>query len=101
MQKKDASARSATVDSHVRQVSRPMLSNSRPKLKAPLTVVLSLALCTIALTGCEKALFTEKQPRTQFEQYDRTHGAYVPPTMTDRNGRERAALRERLRVPNG
>ncbi len=60
-----------------------------------------LALSMGGLTGCQKVLFTEREPRTQFEQYDRAHGDWVPPTLTDRNGRERPALRERLRPPHG
>lgn len=51
--------------------------------------------------GCQKSLFSDKDPRTQYEQYDRVHGGYVPPTVTDQNGRKRPALRERLKPPQG
>ncbi len=117
--------RSATIEAQPRHTTTPIqpigTPNRRPNRQAnvqssahgvsaktsvyallpSLGMVLTLALFCVGMTGCEKALFSDRQPRTQFEQYDRTHGSYVPQTFTDRNGRERAALRERLKTPNG
>lgn len=53
-------------------------------------------LMGFAVGGCEKALFPDKYPRTQFERYDRAHGRFTPSAQTGPYGDERPALRERL-----
>jgi len=60
--------------------------------------------CCLALTasglmvlgGCQKPLFPKSAPRTQFDNYDILRGTYVPQKTTDRSGRTRPAVRERL-----
>ncbi|MFG0330664.1 MAG: hypothetical protein ACF8PN_12305 [Phycisphaerales bacterium] len=49
------------------------------------------------LFGCQKPLFPKSADRTQYDQYDRLRGQYVPPTKEDFYGRSEPALRERLR----
>jgi hypothetical protein len=55
---------------------------------------------TIALAGlmggCEKPLFSEDLPRTQYERYDRLRSRYVPTAQPSRFGGTEPALRERL-----
>lgn len=53
----------------------------------------------LMLGGCEKRLFVENLPRTQFERYDRLRGNYVPTEKRDQYGRYQPALRERLQPP--
>ncbi|MBI1372697.1 MAG: hypothetical protein GC159_08030 [Phycisphaera sp.] len=46
--------------------------------------------------GCEKSLFPQELPRTQFERYDTLRGRYVPAEQENRFGGSEPALRERL-----
>ena len=54
-----------------------------------------LILLTLA-AGCEKALFTQNQPRTQFQTYDTMRQRYIPLEEYDEFGNKRPALRARL-----
>lgn len=56
-------------------------------------LLLAAALCG---TGCQKALFSAKYDRTQFDQYDRLRGQYVSSTEIDAYGSKVPALRARL-----
>jgi len=58
-----------------------------------------IVLAGVANLGCAKKVFSEREPRTQYEQYDRLHGTHAPPPITDRNGDKRPALRQRLSPP--
>lgn len=59
-----------------------------------------LALVALAgLAGCEKPLFPDDLPRTQYERYDRLRGRYVPAQQSNRFGGTEPALRERLSPP--
>jgi hypothetical protein len=55
-----------------------------------------LLLGSLLLGGCQRALFPESAPRTQFETYDRMRQRYVPTEETDVFGNPQPALRERL-----
>ncbi|MAE59989.1 MAG: hypothetical protein CMJ49_01385 [Planctomycetaceae bacterium] len=58
-----------------------------------------VCLAAVSFAGCERALFPENLPRTQFERYDRLRGRYVPTERYDRYGDTSPALRERLTPP--
>lgn len=60
---------------------------------------LVIGLFLLGLGGCEKPLFPEDLPRTQYERYDRLRGRYVPAQQTNRFGGTEPALRERLTPP--
>ncbi|MBX3355797.1 MAG: hypothetical protein KF724_08870 [Phycisphaeraceae bacterium] len=47
-------------------------------------------------TGCQKALFPENAPRTQFEAYEIMRQRYVPLEQPDVFGTPRPAVRARL-----
>lgn len=48
------------------------------------------------LAGCQRPLFPRSSDRTQFDQYDRLRGEYVPRTEEDLYGQTQPALRARL-----
>lgn len=77
-------------------MTRPL---SRMTAGAPCAISISAAVIVAAglfAAGCQKPLFPESADRTQYDQYDRLRGQYVPPTTTDYYGREKPMLRERL-----
>ena len=49
--------------------------------------------------GCQKVLFPENEPITQFDLYDRLRNRYVPMEEPDPFGTPRPALRARLTPP--
>ena len=55
-----------------------------------------LALAVVAVTGCQRSLFKESEPRTQFETYDRMRQRFVPKQELDVFGKPKPALRARL-----
>ena len=55
-----------------------------------------LALGIVTAGGCQRALFPEKTPRTQFETYDQLRQRYVPLEVPDVFGEPKPALRARL-----
>lgn len=67
-------------------------------------VRVALALCVVAvllgmMTGCQRKLFVENDPRTQFETHDRLRQKYVPIEEPDVFGQPQPALRARLTPP--
>jgi len=59
--------------------------------------VLALLVGTASLGGgCQKALFPENAPRTQFEAYEIMRQRYVPLEEPDVFGTPRPAIRARL-----
>jgi len=60
------------------------------------SVLAFLVLVGLGAGGCEKALFPEELPRTQFERYDALRGRYIPAEKENRFGGSEPALRERL-----
>lgn len=61
--------------------------------RAALTIVL---LGGVLVAGCQRALFPDTEPRTQFEVYDRMRWGYVPLEEPDVFGAAQPALRNRL-----
>lgn len=59
---------------------------------------LTLAGIACVTTGCERGLFAENLPRTQYERYDKMRGVYRPKVTTDPRGQEVPDLRARLSV---
>lgn len=57
-------------------------------------------LGVVLLAGCQKALFPENEPRTQFESYDRARSGYIPLEEPDVFGKPKPALRSRLTRPD-
>ena len=66
-----------------------------------LTAALGAAVATPLLTGCQRALFPEDEPRTQFEAHDRLRYRYTPLEEPDAFGHPRPALRARLSQTRG
>ena len=50
-----------------------------------------------AAAGCQDPLFPEDAPRSPYQRYEGLRGQSRPETELDAYGRERPALRERLR----
>lgn len=68
---------------------------------APASVVVGTALMVLVAAstmagGCQKSLFPENQPRTQFEAYEIMRQRYVPLEEPDVFGTPRPAIRARL-----
>lgn len=64
-------------------------------------ITLTCAVATLpALSGCQKPLFVEEAPRTQFELHDRMRNRYRPTEEPDVFGRPQPALRSRLSPAN-
>lgn len=74
---------------------RPSARQRGGQLVAVLCVA-SGAAAAIMLGGCQKPLFPEETPRTQFELHDRMRSRYRPTEEPDVFGRPRPALRARL-----
>ncbi len=55
-----------------------------------------LLAATIAASGCQKALFGDELPRTQYERYQVLRGKYRPEHTENAFGAQRPALRQRL-----
>lgn len=58
--------------------------------------ILVLLAAAFGAVGCEKPLFPENMPRTQYERYDRLRNRYVPTEQINAFGGSEPALRERL-----
>ena len=58
-----------------------------------------ICIAVLSSLGCERALFPDSMPRTQYERYDRLRGRYVPAERYDRHGEMHPVLRERLAPP--
>lgn len=67
--------------------------------RRPLLQILLVALIAapaLGLTGCRRVLFPNREPRSQFETYDRVRGGVPPPYVVDEFGYQQPNLRERL-----
>lgn len=60
-----------------------------------LAILLMLG-AAVGVGGCEKPLFPDDMPRTQYERYDRLRSRYVPTEQVNAYGGSEPALRERL-----
>jgi len=58
--------------------------------------LLGLFLMGGLLSGCDKPLFPERLPRTQYERADRLRGEFAPQQRRGRYGDPEPALRDRL-----
>lgn len=64
---------------------------------AGIVVLVTGALGVVVLgAGCQRVLFPEDAPRTQFETHDRLRNRYAPLHDVDEFGRQQPALRSRL-----
>ena len=61
-----------------------------------ITAICTGLLLLLAGSGCQRALFPQNAPRTQFELHERMRGEYVPLEVPDVFGRPQPALRARL-----
>ncbi len=59
------------------------------------SVALAVA-CSATLSACQKPLFPEDAPRTQYQRFDELRGRGVPTDRSDSRGGSDPALRERL-----
>jgi len=59
-------------------------------------LLILLVLSGLFVAGCEKPLFPETLPRTQYERFDRIRGTHTPKQQIGPSGVEQPALRERL-----
>ena len=57
---------------------------------------LLLVAMTVSVGGCQKPLFPEHEPRTQYERYQLLRGQYRPVSQQNPYGAKQPALRERL-----
>jgi hypothetical protein len=58
--------------------------------------LIGLVFSVLFSIGCQRALFPEESPRTQFETYDRMRQKFVPLVVPDVFGEPKPALRARL-----
>jgi len=59
--------------------------------------LLLLTLAALApMGGCRKSLFTERDVRSQYDQYDRVRNQYEPPFVFDEFGDEVPNVKGRL-----
>jgi hypothetical protein len=65
-------------------------------MRAVLLRIVLFGVLLLVLGGCQRALFPESAPRTQFETYDLMRQRYVPAEETDVFGNPQPALRARL-----
>lgn len=61
-----------------------------------LVVASIVGISGLGVPGCQKALFPENAPRTQFEAYEIMRQRYVPLEEPDVFGTPRPAIRARL-----
>ena len=71
-------------------------SSSRRRWRTHGVMLAAFATMTVVLSGCQRSLFKENEPRTQFETYDRMRQRFVPKQELDVFGKPKPALRARL-----
>lgn len=69
----------------------------RPARSSAALLIGAVALGSSA--GCQQVLFPRKEPRTQYEQYDRMRQRNAPIEEPDVFGNPQPALRQRLSQP--
>ena len=72
------------------------MSSRRSNVHLLRTCLIGLVFSVFCSTGCQRALFPEESPRTQFETYDRMRQKFVPLVVPDVFGEPKPALRARL-----
>lgn len=71
-------------------------SRPTPPRAAALALASALALAALVAGGCQKPLFPENAPRTQFEKFDTMRSGAAPSEEPDVFGTPQPALRSRL-----
>ncbi len=66
------------------------------RITPPLVVGVIAALTVFIVSGCQKPLFPEKNPRSQFETYDSLRQQNQQLVVPDEFGNPQPALRARL-----
>jgi len=70
------------------------------RISARVAGIVVLTICAAVVVvggaGCQRILFPENAPRTQFESHDRLRHRSTPLKEYDEFGREQPALRSRL-----
>jgi hypothetical protein len=66
--------------------------------RATTTGVLLLAAAAFVspLAACRQPLFSERNPRTQYDRYDRARSQFAPAYLEDEYGRKQPNLKGRL-----
>lgn len=62
----------------------------------PVAGAVTLLVIAVMTGGCQKPLFPEHEPRTQYERYQLLRGQYRPVSQQNPYGAKQPALRERL-----
>lgn len=70
----------------LRELSRPI----------QFSAVVALVLCCLVAAGCRGSLFSERDPRSQYDRYDRSRGDHQPMFIEDEFGIQRPNLTGRL-----
>ncbi len=76
------------------------MSPSKARLRRSWSMALLAAsvVAVVSSAGCHKVLFPQKEPRSQFENYDNMRQKYVPMETPDVYGKPQPALRQRLQT---
>lgn len=74
----------------------PALHPSLPRRAARALLLASLAATALISGGCQEPLFTEDQPRSQFDRFDAVRDRRAPQYYFDEFGNRRPNLRARL-----
>lgn len=59
----------------------------------------ALGVSVLAAAGCQKALFREDEPRSQFDRYDAVRDRRAPEYVFDEFGKRRPNIAGRLQRP--
>ena len=89
----------ATARTLNRENQHPNAARPEPRTRRVLSCLLltSMTCATLAVAGgCQRTLFRDRDPRTQFEGFDAMRGDVAPRTKPDVFGNPQPALRERL-----
>lgn len=65
-------------------------------LSMKLLVAIMLVIIVVSSSGCQRALFPQNQPRTQFDVHERMRDPYIQLEEPDEFGKPQPALRTRL-----
>jgi len=79
------------------------MAKSKPKYPTPdiilsmkLLVVIMLFVIVLSGSGCQRTLFPQNKPRTQFDAHERMRNPYIQLEEPDEFGKPQPALRTRL-----
>jgi hypothetical protein len=80
----------------VRDMARRASERSPSRLARLLVTALLAGAAIAGGPGCQRVLFADRTPRTQFESFDRMRQRYVPTEEPDVFGNPRPAIKARL-----